>query len=50
MINARYKFLAVVNRITRRYIFKPKFGSIVEGLAMEDVCICYGHLVYFTVI
>jgi hypothetical protein len=23
---------------------KSKFGSFLEGLAMEDVGICYGHL------
>jgi hypothetical protein len=28
---------------------KSKFGKIVEGLAMEDVDIFYGHLVHFTV-
>jgi hypothetical protein len=29
---------------------KSQFGSISEGLAMEDVCILSGHLVYFTAI
>jgi hypothetical protein len=28
---------------------KSKFGLILEGLAMEDVGIFYGHLVDFTV-
>jgi hypothetical protein len=28
---------------------KSKFGQILEGLAMEDVGIFYGHLVHFTV-
>jgi hypothetical protein len=28
---------------------KSKFGKILEGLAMEDVGILYGHLVHFTV-
>jgi hypothetical protein len=28
---------------------KSKFGKILEGLAMEDVVIFYGHLVHFTV-
>jgi hypothetical protein len=28
---------------------KSKFGKILEGLAMEDVGIFYGHLVHFTV-
>jgi hypothetical protein len=28
---------------------KYKFGKILEGLAMEDVGIFYGHLVHFTV-
>jgi hypothetical protein len=27
---------------------KYQFGQILEGLAMEDVGIFYGHLVYFT--
>jgi hypothetical protein len=27
---------------------KQEFGKILEGLAMEDVSICYRHLVYFT--
>jgi hypothetical protein len=26
---------------------KSKFGLFLEGLAMEDVSIFYGHLVYF---
>jgi hypothetical protein len=29
---------------------KSKFGYILEGLAMEDVGIFYGHLVHFTVL
>jgi hypothetical protein len=29
---------------------KSKFGKILEGLAVEDVVIFYGHLVYFTAI
>jgi hypothetical protein len=29
---------------------KPKFGKILEGLAMEDFGKCYSHLVYFTAI
>jgi hypothetical protein len=29
---------------------KYRFGYILEGLAMEDVGIFYGHLVYFTAI
>jgi hypothetical protein len=29
---------------------KSNFGSFLEGLAMEDVGIFYGHLVYFTTI
>jgi hypothetical protein len=29
---------------------KSQFGQILEGLAMEDVDIFYGHLVYFTAI
>jgi hypothetical protein len=28
---------------------KSKFGKILEGLAMEDVGIFYGHLVHFIV-
>jgi hypothetical protein len=28
---------------------KSKFGKILEGLAVEDVCIIYGHFVHFTV-
>jgi hypothetical protein len=28
---------------------KSKFGKILEGLAMEDVGIFYGHLVHFMV-
>jgi hypothetical protein len=28
---------------------KSNFGEILEGLAMEDVGIFYGHLVHFTV-
>jgi hypothetical protein len=28
----------------------PNFGLILEGLAMEDVSIFYGHLAYFTAI
>jgi hypothetical protein len=28
----------------------PKFGYILEDLAMEDVCAFYGRLVYFTAI
>jgi hypothetical protein len=34
------------------YIFRPKFAIwvILEGLAMEDVRIFFGHLVYFTAI
>jgi hypothetical protein len=27
---------------------KYQFGQILEGLAMEDIGIFYGHLVYFT--
>jgi hypothetical protein len=27
---------------------KSKFGKILEGLAMEDAGMFYGHLVYFT--
>jgi hypothetical protein len=26
---------------------KPKFGEFLEGLAIEDVGIFHGHLVYF---
>jgi hypothetical protein len=29
---------------------KSQFGYILEGLAMEDVGILYGHLVFFVVI
>jgi hypothetical protein len=29
---------------------KSELGSILEGLAMEDVGIFYGHLVYFAAI
>jgi hypothetical protein len=29
---------------------KSQFGKILEGLAMEDICIFYGHLFYFTAI
>jgi hypothetical protein len=29
---------------------KPKFGEFLEGLAMEDVVIFHGHLVYFKAI
>jgi hypothetical protein len=29
---------------------KSKFGSILDGIAMEDVGIFYGHLVNFTAI
>jgi hypothetical protein len=29
---------------------KSKFGKILDGLAMEEVGIFYGHLVYFMVI
>jgi hypothetical protein len=29
---------------------KFRFGSILEGLAMEDVDMLFGHLVYFTAI
>jgi hypothetical protein len=29
---------------------KSKFGYILEGLAMEDVGVFYGHSVYFTAI
>jgi hypothetical protein len=29
---------------------KPKFGKILEGLAMEDFGTFYSHLVYFTAI
>jgi hypothetical protein len=29
---------------------KSHFGKILEGLAMEDVGICYGHLVNFPAI
>jgi hypothetical protein len=29
---------------------KYQFGKILEGLAMEDVGIFYGHLVYFMAI
>jgi hypothetical protein len=29
---------------------KYQFGKILEGLAMEDVGIFYGHLIYFTAI
>jgi hypothetical protein len=28
---------------------KSKFGKILEGLAMEDIGIFYGHLVHFSV-
>jgi hypothetical protein len=28
---------------------KTQFGQISEGIAMNDVGIFYGHLVYFTV-
>jgi hypothetical protein len=37
------------SRVARWYIFKPKI-TILEGLALEDVGIFYGHLVYFTAI
>jgi hypothetical protein len=37
------------SRVARWYIFKPKI-TILEGLALEDVGIFYGHLVYFTTI
>jgi hypothetical protein len=36
-------------RVARWHIFEPKksrFGLILEGFAMEDVGILYGHLVY----
>jgi hypothetical protein len=29
---------------------KSKFGQFLEGLAMEDVGIFYGHLVFYTAI
>jgi hypothetical protein len=29
---------------------KSLFGKILEGLAMKDVGILYGHMVYFTAI
>jgi hypothetical protein len=29
---------------------KSQFGQTLEGLAMEDVGIFYGHLAYFTAI
>jgi hypothetical protein len=32
------------------YNQKSQFGSILEGLAMEDVVTFYGNLVYFTAI
>jgi hypothetical protein len=38
------------SRVARWHIFKPKFGQFFEGLAMEDVGIFYGHLVYFIAI
>jgi hypothetical protein len=39
-------------RVARWYISKPKIQIwvILEGLAMEEVDISYGHLVYFNVI
>jgi hypothetical protein len=30
--------------------FQTKFGYILEGIAMEDVGVFYGNLVYFTAI
>jgi hypothetical protein len=33
-------------RVARWFVFKPK---ILEGLAMEDAGMFYGHLVHFTV-
>jgi hypothetical protein len=37
-------------RISKLHIFKPKIPLWVnlEGVAMEDACIFYGNLVYFT--
>jgi hypothetical protein len=39
-------------RVARWNIFKPKIliRVILEGLAMEDVGIIHGHLVYITII
>jgi hypothetical protein len=37
-------------RVARWHIFwnqKSQFGQILEGLAMEDVGVFYGHVVYF---
>jgi hypothetical protein len=39
--------------VARWFVFKPKkiqFGFIFEGLAMEDVILFYGRLVYFMAI
>jgi hypothetical protein len=35
-------------RVATWFVFKPKI-QILEGLAMEDVDIFYGHLVHFTI-
>jgi hypothetical protein len=42
----------IIARVARWYFFKPKsqFGSILEGLTMENVGIFYGDLEYFTAI
>jgi hypothetical protein len=47
-----FKSFAVSSRVARWHIFKPKipFWLISEDLAMEDVRIFYGRLVYFTAI
>jgi hypothetical protein len=38
-------------RVARWFVFKPKIQiwENMEGIAMEDVGIIYGHLVHFTV-
>jgi hypothetical protein len=37
-------------RILFGFIKKSQFGSILEGLVMEDVGVFYGHLFYFPAI
>jgi hypothetical protein len=38
-----------MTRVARFFVFKPKIGQILQGLAMEDDGIFYGHSVHFTV-
>jgi hypothetical protein len=38
-------------RVARWFVFKPKipiWANILGGLAIENLCIIYDHLVYFT--